>query len=121
MTEEQPHGFFEPNFDAGLEKSQRPPIQRGDLIATLVLFGAGAVTVGVTAAAGILMLAIALDGGAGVVVIAPAILFLAGALVALLRMRVRRRAWPVAAIALGAALLAAAIGAIWWATDAGLV
>lgn len=111
---------FEPNHDVVAERRARGPVARGDLIATIVLIVVGAIAVGVCGAAGLLMLTLSLNAGGGVVVLVPAVVFLAGLVVALLRLRSRKRAWPAPAITLGVIALAAGLGTLWWTTSSGL-
>lgn len=111
---------FEPNHDVAAERRARGPITRGDLIATVVLIVVGGVAVGVCGAVGLLMLTLSVNPGGGVVTLLPLVVFLAGLVLALLRLRARRRAWPVPAATIALIAIVAVAGTAWWTAASGL-
>lgn len=116
---------FEADYDADAERARRGPLNRRDLVLSLVFGLVGAVLVGITGAIVVVQLAISTSAatdlppivvtGAG-----PAICWLAGALVALIRLVRRTRAWPAPLVAIGGILLFATVGMLWWVRASGV-
>ncbi|MBI5160082.1 MAG: hypothetical protein HY996_01470 [Micrococcales bacterium] len=115
---------FEADFDAGADRTGRGPIDRRDLILTLVLALIGALLVGATGAAAVVQLAVSTGSDALVPIVIgvamPLVCWVAGAAVASTRLVHRRRAWPAPLLATGAALLLWTLGLLWWMRAAGL-